>query len=183
MSAYANPGGVGDNWERPSSFEYFNDPRDTNGMQINCGLRIHGEANRGTGNRKHSLRLLFKTEYGDGKLKYPLFEGDPVERYNTIVLRCMYGDSWMSSSGGTYLRELWAHETQRALGHVGLHGSLVHLYLNGLYWGLYTAIERPDDAFAADHIAAPRENWDILAGLITAAEVELKEGSRLAYMP
>ncbi|NLF39679.1 hypothetical protein GX586_09555 [bacterium] len=179
---YSNPGGIGDNWERPCSFEYINDPRDPDGMQINCGLRIHGEANRSVNNRKHSFRFLFKSEYGDSKLRYPLFAGDPVEEYNTIVLRCMFGDSWVSADRGSCLREQWAHDTQRAFGHpVGLHGRLVHLYVNGLYWGIHNAVERPDDAFMADHVAEPRENWDILQGLITAAEVALAEGSRAAY--
>ncbi|NLF39680.1 hypothetical protein GX586_09560 [bacterium] len=179
---YSNPNGIGDNWERPCSFEYINDPRDPDGMQINCGLRIHGEANRSINNRKHSFRFLFKSQYGDSKLRYPLFAGDPVEEYNTIVLRCMYGDSCVGNRDGTYLREQWAHDTQRAFGHpVGLHGRLVHLYVNGLYWGLYNAVERPDDAYMADHVAEPRENWDILQGLVTAAEVSLAEGSRAAY--
>ena len=30
------------------------------------------------------------------------------------------------------------------------HGKYVHLYLNGLYWGLYNVHERPDDSFAAE---------------------------------
>ncbi|NLF39682.1 hypothetical protein GX586_09570 [bacterium] len=179
---YSNPGSIGDNWERPCSFEYINDSRDPDGMQINCGLRIHGELNRIIGNRKHSFRFLFKSQYGDAKLNYPLFAGDPVGEYNTIVLRCMYGDSWMNRFGATYLNEQWAHDTQRALGHpVAMHGRHVHLYVNGLYWGLYDAVERPDDAFMNDHVAGPRENWDILQGLITAAEVSLAEGSRAAY--
>ena len=28
------------------------------------------------------------------------------------------------------------------------HGKYVHLYLNGLYWGLYNVHERTDDSFA-----------------------------------
>ncbi|MEZ4610628.1 MAG: CotH kinase family protein [Caldilineaceae bacterium] len=28
---------------------------------------------------------------------------------------------------------------------VGVHGRPVHLFLNGLYWGIYTVVERPDD--------------------------------------
>jgi hypothetical protein len=180
IGIYSNPRGIGDNWERPCSLEYFNDLRDTNGVQVNCGLRIHGEINRRPTNPKHSLRVLFKSIYGDGRFDYELFEDDPVASYNTLVLRCMFGDSWMASDRASFLREQFAHDTQRALGHPAVRAKLVHLYLNGLYWGLFNVVERSDDAFCADHIGGPREDWDILAGNI-AIEVELKEGSMAAY--
>jgi hypothetical protein len=38
----------------------------------------------------------------------------------------------------------------------------MHLYVNGVYWGLYNPSERPDAAFAADYIGGSKEDWDVL---------------------
>ncbi len=47
----------------------------------------------------------------------------------------------------------------------------VHLYINGVYWGLYNPVERPDENFAASHFggvkvraAMEAQWWDILGG-------------------
>jgi hypothetical protein len=42
---------------------------------------------------------------------------------------------------------------------VGSHGIFVHLYLNGLYWGLYNLVERPDAAFMASYYGGEEEDW------------------------
>ncbi len=177
---YANPQQLGGNWERPVSVEYFNRSDNPDGFQIDCGLRIHGDINRSPNNKKHSFRLAFRSMYGASKLRYPFFEGDPVEEYDTLVLRCMYGDSWMANNRASYLREQYAFDTQLDAGYIGTRGNFVHLYVNGLYWGLYMAAERPDETFNADHVGGVKENWDILAGNIIT-EVELNEGQRAAY--
>jgi hypothetical protein len=35
---------------------------------------------------------------------------------------------------------------------LGARGTFVHLYINGLYWGLYNLTERPDDAHASNYL-------------------------------
>ena len=40
------------------------------------------------------------------------------------------------------------------------HGSFVHLYVNGMYWGVYNPTERPDASFAASYLGGDKENWD-----------------------
>ncbi|MEM7233583.1 MAG: FN3 associated domain-containing protein, partial [Planctomycetota bacterium] len=74
---YENPAGDGVAWERPASVEllYPDDPE--RGFQQNCAVRIQGGSSRSTNYPKHSFRLLFKRDYGPGKLRYPLFEGQP----------------------------------------------------------------------------------------------------------
>ena len=47
--------------------------------------------------------------------------------------------------------------------HLAGYGSRniwVHLYLNGLYWGLYNPVERPDASFAASYGGGVPEEWD-----------------------
>ena len=40
------------------------------------------------------------------------------------------------------------------------HGMFVHLYLNGLYWGLYNPSERPTESFMASYYDGEPEQFD-----------------------
>ena len=46
------------------------------------------------------------------------------------------------------------------MGGLATTGSFVHLYLNGMYWGIYNPTERPDAAFMASHIGADEDAVD-----------------------
>ncbi|MCH8921714.1 MAG: lamin tail domain-containing protein, partial [Planctomycetes bacterium] len=130
-------------------------------FQINAGIRPHGGASRSL-SRKNSLRLLFKEEYGPTKLDYPLF-GDGVDRFDTIVVRPTFNDGWgWSGAGGDplFARDEWHRQTQAAMGSTASRGINVHLYINGLYWGLYNPIERADSSFAAQHFGGDKTEWD-----------------------
>jgi hypothetical protein len=41
----------------------------------------------------------------------------------------------------------------------GSHGTFVHLYLNGKYWGLYNPCERPDNHYLANHLGGNSEDY------------------------
>ncbi len=157
---YSNPGGHGVNWERPASFEWI-EPDGTTAFQVNAGLRIVGGASRGAGNKKHSFRVLFKGKYGPTKLRYPVFGDDATDAFDTITFRAGFNDVWPNAGNATYLQDRWAAEQQNATGGYGPHGNFVHLYVNGLYWGLYNPVERPDDAFAASYLGGDKEDYDV----------------------
>ena len=42
------------------------------------------------------------------------------------------------------------------------HGKYVHLYLNGLYWGLYNVHERPDDSFADEYYGGDKDDYYVI---------------------
>ena len=42
------------------------------------------------------------------------------------------------------------------------HGLYAHLYIDGLYWGMYYVHERPDDAWAAQMFGGEKEEYDVL---------------------
>jgi hypothetical protein len=67
-------------------------------------------------------------------------------------------------------------DMQRAMGSLSADSTYVHLYINGLYWGLYSPAERPDDAFLASHLGGNEEDWDIIRDFN-----ELFRGERTAY--
>jgi len=154
---YANPTTQG--LERPASLEYF-DPNTNEQFQVNAGARIYGGVGRQPRFKKHSFRILFKSEYGPTKLKFPLFE-DAVEEFDTIILRSNFNDAWVWGGAPTqFVRDEFAGRLQNAMGDPGRHGNFVHLYVNGLYWGLYNPCERPDTSFSASYFGGDKEQWD-----------------------
>jgi len=163
---YSNSLSAGVAWERPSSVEYFF-PDNSTGFQINAGLRIYGgNPFRGMNlTRKKSFRLLFKRQYGPTKLNYRLFDDpDAAERFDTIVLRAGSNDGW-NNWGGTntqYIIDEFMHRFQLETGQASPHGTFMHLYVNGLYWGLYHATERPMASFCANYYGGDKEEWDSL---------------------
>jgi hypothetical protein len=168
---YANTQAHGTAWEKPASIEWI-DPVQGDDFQVNVGLRVHGsQYGRTASVAKHSLRILFKSEYGPARLEYPLFPDSDVDRFDCLVLRAIWNYSWFGDStaaGGLgtshadYLRDLFARDTVRDLERLNPRGRPVHVYINGLYWGLYILSERPDDGFAALHLGGEKEDYDVL---------------------
>ena len=164
---YSNPGNRGEAWEKAASVEYY-DPIDGDQFQIDAGLRVQGGASRSGADPKHSFRLLFKGQYGSTKLDFPLFDDSNVERFDQLVLRAGLGDVWTIHWGAnlrqnaTYFNDQWARESHAAMGGVASHGQFVHLYVNGLYWGLYNLVERPDNSFSAQHRGGDKDEWDVI---------------------
>lgn len=135
------------------------------GFQRNAGLRIQGGAGRWEYMPKHSFRLFFKAIYGATKLEYQFFPDSPVTAFDTLILRAGVDRSFAGHPDTadlrqtTYTRDAWLRATQRAVSGIGVHGRFVHLYINGLYWGLYEAVERPDASFAAAYYGGDKEEW------------------------
>jgi hypothetical protein len=177
---YSNPEQSGKEWERPASFELIG----TNGqtqVRANCGIRIQGGWNRRPEESpKHSFRVIFKKKYGPGRIHYPLFGDQGPKEFEDFILRSGCNNSWIhwrsvERKQGEYIRDQWARDTMRDMGHASPAGFFVHLYLNGLYWGLYNLTERPDAAFAASHFGGVAGDYDAMnAGKIL-------EGDRVAW--
>ncbi len=176
---YSNPYGQGENSERPGSVELIW-PDGSKGFQVNCGARIYGDVGRRED--KKSFRLLFKGIYGPSKLTYPLFSPNATDEFDSLILRAEFNDGWqwVSASGQPqYARDEFMRRTQLALGAVNSHGIHVHLYLNGLYWGLYNLVERPDAGFGAAYFGCENDEWDgINSGAPTNAGGDSTRGVR-----
>ncbi len=161
-------------WERPCSVEFVLTNGQT-GFQVNCGIRIQGNASRTPlKTPKHSFRLLFKDAYGPGRLDYPLFHNSPVKSFNGLVLHADYNNSWLHSDPnqrlrGSLARDPWGKETFRAMNNLSGHSRPFHLYLNGLYWGVYTFGERVDAEFAASYLGGSAAEWDAIVSKPTEA--------------
>ena len=160
---YSNPTNSGKRWERPTSIEYIH-PDGSDGFQIDAGIRIQGGAFRNWGlTRKKSFRLLFKTQYGPSKLEYPLFGADAVDEFDTLTLRMEANDGWQWSGASgqpQYARDEFLRRVQLAMGQPASHGTATHVYINGVYWGLYNMVERPDKSFGASYFDSDPYDWD-----------------------
>jgi len=171
---WSNPQAEGVAWERPCSLEYFR-PDGQKGFNVNCGLRIQGGASRSLV-LKHGLRVLFKSIYGPGKLNYPLYPDSPVQEFDTLTLHASFNDHWLwGGAAAQFQRDQWCRDTQNALGGYGPHGTYVHLYLNGLYWGLYNIGEKGDASYAAHYLGGEKEEYDAFNS------DELIDGNRAAW--
>lgn len=162
---YTNSTAGGIQWERPASVELI-DPEGVGGFQVDCGVRIQGGYFRNhSATKKHSFRLLFKRQYGPARLRYPLFGPRAAREFDTITLRAGANDgySWDAARlTEQYTRDEFGRSLQVATGNAGSHGAFVHLYVNGIYWGLYNPCERPDHAFSATYSGGEKEDWDAL---------------------
>ena len=158
---YSNPSRT---TEEATSAEFLRQDG-TVGFQIDAGLRMQGGASRNVEHVKHSLSLRFREQYGAGELEYPLFDGSPVTTFNSIHLRARYNNSWIhwdqgQRNRGSMIREMWMRETMLAAGEVAAgHGRYVHLYLNGIYWGVYEMHERQDASHYANYFGGESHEY------------------------
>jgi hypothetical protein len=186
---YYNSSASGAAWERKVSLEWFT-PDGSESWQQDCGVEIQGNSSRNHSfTPKHSLRISFKKAYGAGTLRQTLYPEGSVQRFDQLTLRASSTDSWPVRIGnvdqgvlrwdparGTYLRDQWMRDALRDLGQPHARGRYAHLYLNGLYWGMYNVAERLNDAWSAFHFGGEKEEYDVIKDF-----AELQAGNRTAW--
>ncbi|MFI5381383.1 MAG: lamin tail domain-containing protein, partial [Tepidisphaerales bacterium] len=151
------------NWERPISMEYFS-ADGTQDLQVNCALQMQGGVGRYDVFEKHSFRLKFQSSYGPSKLVYPLFGDGATDTFDTVTLRAGFNDAWVwGGDEAQFIRDQFANRTLLAMGQPAGHGTYVQLYINGVYWGLYNPVERPDASFASSYLGGDKTQWDAIA--------------------
>ena len=161
---YARPTETGDEWERPARMFY--DGGD-GGIVFGAGagVRMQGGWNRmPMESPKHSFRVVFRARHGTPKLRQRLFPGGPAT-FDQLVLRAGNNHSWLhwdaaERRSAEYLRDPWMRATHAAMGWPAARSRPVHLFLNGLYWGVYDLCERPDAHFAAQAWGGKDDDYD-----------------------
>ena len=164
---YSNPLKAGRDWERRASVEFI-DPQGRSWpyTQVDAGIRIAGGWSRKPDVMlKHSFSLHFRSAYGAKRLRLPLFEEGAVASFDSLRLRAGQADSMLYfPTKGSYVHDQWGRKTAQAMGHSSARSRYVHLYLNGLYWGLYDLSEEPTAAFAEDHLGGDESDYDVIKG-------------------
>lgn len=179
---YANPGQDGRDWERPCSIEFIQ-PDGSDGFHINGGIRIRGGFSRSTGNPKHALRLFFREEYGEPQLEYPMYGPGAADEFENLDLRTFQNYSWsfQGDPNGVFLRDMFSRDSQLAMGHNAERGRYAHLYINGIYWGLYDAIERPEASYGEQYFGGDKDDYDVVKVEAGPYTINATDGSMAAW--
>ena len=160
-----NPTDAGEASERRVSVEMI-DFKDGAPVQLDAGMRMNGNASRNANRGKHNFRLAFRNEYGAGKLNFPLFgSGAPTETFNQIILRGGNGNSWIHPTAAVrqyamYIRDQWFRDARTAMGYPEALQNEVHVYFNGLYFGLHHLFERIEEEWTAERFGGKEEDWE-----------------------
>jgi hypothetical protein len=168
--------------EVPCSIELIH-PDGSEGFQIDAGIRQHGGSSRNNPMKK-PFALKFRGKYGAGKLRFRLFPDTQVDEFNSLVLRPDFNNAWTHSTAadqrarGGLVRDAFFKDVFRAMGALSSHSRYVHLYINGLYWGVYNPCEDPDNDFAAAHLGGDGSQYDAIKGASSTLSVD---GDLAAY--
>ncbi|MBN2446864.1 MAG: lamin tail domain-containing protein, partial [Phycisphaerae bacterium] len=167
-----------DGTERVCSLEWI-DPNG-GGCQANCAIAMQGGSKHDGGGTslqrwktfKLSMRPRFKAMTDDGiptggpsEFNRRIFPDSPVTSLNTFVLDEVLTNAWNHAGQhqyGTYIQDQYVCDIHNAMGGYSPHGRYAHVYINGLYWGMYYVHERPDDAWAAEMFGGQKEEYDVI---------------------
>ena len=176
-----NPRDSGATSEREISIEFINFENVKN-SQENAGLRMNGNASRLVSRPKHNLRVIFRDDYGKGILNYPLF-GPKAEtnRFNSIILRGGNGNSWIHPSksvyeNAMYIRDQWFRDAHSSMGYPETLQREVHVYFNGLYWGMHHLFERIEEEWSAERFGGSKEDWEGFR-IVNGNKIEIINGT------
>jgi len=149
--------------EVPGSIEVVHpDGRDD---QVDCGLTPHSWTQN-----KRSIRVYFRSTYGADKWRHDLFRGSAegngvgIKSFDGLVLRAGFNDGLLYNEPARAGRYSFAvddmgRHSQLAMTGVAPRGTFVHLYLNGLYWGLYNPVERPESSYWSDTFGGSKDDY------------------------
>jgi len=177
---------AGENIDKAASFEVINprgsatDPNLTKGKQASGLVHIFGGSSTARWKSdKLSMRFSF---YND--LSTDVLGDSAIGTYDGLVLDARLNQVWNHSQDaaqrnrGDFVRDAVMSDLENAMGNHGTHGQHVHVYINGLYWGLYTLHERPDEHFAAAYVGGDTDDWDVVKHNPTAVNF-LVAGQRI----
>ncbi len=154
---------LNDSTEIPLSVEWLN-PDGTPGFQIDCGAKQFGGAF--TQFNKESFRLQFRSEYGQGRLNYPVFAGfdrglKAADSFDSIEIR---NGSHDMAARGFYMSNTFADDTLLDMGQIAPHGRYIHLYINGAYWGMYHLRERWGADMISHYLGGSKTSYEAING-------------------
>jgi hypothetical protein len=142
---------LGTDWERAISSEFIL-ADGSPGFRLDAGLVCAGRISRL--GYKFPMNLEFRSRYGADTLDYPLFPESPITAFGDLRLQPMYASEYHAS-------RMWVNDLQQAM--TGARSSqssrFIHLYINGIYWGLYAIAEKANDEFCANHFGGKQDDY------------------------
>lgn len=162
----ANYNQRGREWEREAHIEFYEATADGMEQQFSqdCGIRIQGNYSRS--DLQKGFRLYARKDYGKKNFKYAIFgdkskdkDGNPLEKYSSLVLRAGGNCAFTSKYNDTFWQQLakdTANSTKASRACV--------VYLNGEYWGLYVLEEDYSDDYFEDHYGVNKDDVVLYKG-------------------
>ena len=179
---YVNASGNGRIWERQTMVEQINPMEPTDEFTIPAGLRIRGAFSRGAVHPKHSFRLFFRSEYGMGTLEHPVFGDEGASEFEKLDFRTSQNYAWANNENGdTFIHECFSRDSEGAMGKTYNRSRYYHLFINGVYWGLYQTEERVDDNYAASYNGGAAANYDVVRTSQPGYNTGIVEGETAAW--
>ena len=145
------------------SFEFI--PPTGLGEQENAGIELFGGAF--TNFAKKSFRVSFKSEFGASNIELPgLFANyargwKPVEKFDQLELRSGSHDMALR---GFYMSNIFTDATMLDAGNLNPHGRFAHMYLNGVYWGMFHLRERWSADLHTAYLGGPTSDHESING-------------------
>ncbi len=159
-----------EDWEVPTQFTYL----DRNGqVQVNqlVGIKIHGGGSRSQ--EMKSLRVIARSKYGKGRLKYPFFSEHHRKSFKQLILR-----NAGQGCNDDHLRDGFLHKLLREPTNLDTQGyEPCVVYINGEYWGIHNMREKINEYTVAAHYDLNRDQINMLGG---AGDIEIA-GSTTTY--
>ena len=175
-STPANFNQRGSDWEKEAHVDFFD--KNELGFSVECGVRVQGGWSRNS--QQKSLKFYMRSEYGDSKLSYTLFEdnysyddGELITDYKRFMIRSGGNDEFMLK-----FKCAWTQSLVDDLEFCTQNDRIVVCFLDGEYWGVYTLNNVYDDNYISDNYGVPKD--EVI--MIKAGELqEGKEGDDAAF--
>ena len=157
-------------WERLTMLEQINPNDASDEFSVACGVRIRGASSRNADYAKHGFHMIFREGYGYSRLDHPLFGSEGAKSFKRIDFRCEQNNAWQNATyreghgakSETMINEVFSRDCQRDMGQPYNRSRYYHLFINGVYWGVYQSEERVEQNYAADYMGGDKENYDVV---------------------
>ncbi|MFT3822724.1 MAG: CotH kinase family protein [Chitinophagaceae bacterium] len=167
-------GGASANWQRstdfPLSFELFEANSTKRSVHTNSGFSMHGGWSRA--NPVKTLRIYFKSEYGESEIGYKVFSDLSYTGYETLLLHNGGNDY-----GTTLMRDMVAQHLVKDLHFDTQDGQPAIVFINGEFWGIHGIKQRYDKKYFKLHYDIDENELDLLEN-----NAEISEGDNADYL-
>ena len=157
-------------WEIPIHLEFY-EPDGILGFHHDAGASIGGE-NAWILPEK-MLNIFSRKQYGASKISYQLFENNPRNTFEDIILRCS-GNDWSNTLFRDGMEQGLAASTADSLDIQDFRPCAV--YINGAYFGIHNLREKQDKEYTDFYHGIPTDSLDYIEN-----NGEIKEGNLDAY--
>ncbi len=145
------------------------------------GVQTYGNTSFSASNaNKKNYRFKFREEFGAKKFKHPIFGKEAVDEFDVFDLRAG-SQSTIDRGGVQNIHEKFLKDLQIQMSDYGVHGRFVHVYINAVYWGVYTLSERPEKAFGESYFSGQKEDYNTIKATCCNTTALAIDGTTTSY--